>query len=84
MTEDISIDNLKLIYNLKQYYSKVLLSLTDEEKEMFIKILERLKYAQWFVHKYITKMVTLTLTMWEVYDHGKKENFWRRRKRIWK
>lgn len=43
--KDISIDNLQLIYNLKQYYAKVLLSLSDEEKAMFIKIFDRLKYA---------------------------------------
>lgn len=47
MTEDLSIDNFQLIYNLKQYYAKVLLSLTDEEKEMFLKIIERLKYAEY-------------------------------------
>lgn len=41
MKEDISIDNLQLIYNLN------LLSLTDEEKEMFLKIIERLKYAEY-------------------------------------
>lgn len=47
MKEDILIDNLQLIYNLKQYYAKVLSSLTDEEKEMLNKIIERLKYAEY-------------------------------------
>ncbi len=47
MTQDISIDNLELIQKLKEYYAKVILSLSDEEQEMFLKILERLKYAEY-------------------------------------
>lgn len=47
MNKDISIDNLELIFKFKQYYAKVLLSLTKEEQEMFLKIIERLKYAEY-------------------------------------
>ena len=47
MTQDISIDNLELIQKLKEYYAKHILSLSTEEQEMFLKILERLKYAEY-------------------------------------
>ena len=43
MLQDISIDNLDLIFKFKQYFAKVLLSLTDEEKEMFETIIKRLQ-----------------------------------------
>ena len=39
----ISIDNLDLIFKFRQYFAKVLLSLTDEEKEMFENIIRRLQ-----------------------------------------
>lgn len=47
MLQDISIDNLDLIFKFRQYFAKVILSLSPEEKEMFIKIIERLKYAEY-------------------------------------
>lgn len=47
MTQDISIDNLELIQKLKEYYAKHILELSDSEQEMFIKILERLQYAEY-------------------------------------
>lgn len=45
MREDISIDNLELLQSLKEYFAKHILELSDAEKEMFSKIMERLKYA---------------------------------------
>ena len=47
MIQDISIDNLELIQKLKEYYAKHILELSDSEQEMFIKILERLQYAEY-------------------------------------
>ena len=43
MLQDISIDNLELIFKFKQYFAKVLLSLSPEEKEMFETIIRRLQ-----------------------------------------
>lgn len=47
MIDNISIDNLKLIYNFKQYFAKVINNLSEDEKEMFIKIIERLRNAEY-------------------------------------
>ena len=47
MLQDISIDNLELIYNFKQYFAKVVLSLSPEEKEMFENIIRRLQSAEY-------------------------------------
>ena len=43
MLQDISIDNLELIFKFKQYFAKVVLSLSPEEKEMFENIIRRLQ-----------------------------------------
>lgn len=43
---DISKDNLNLIYSLRQYIAKNILSLSPEELKMFENI-ERLKYAEY-------------------------------------
>ena len=43
MLQDISIDNLELIFKFKQYFAKVVLSLSPEEKEMFETIIRRLQ-----------------------------------------
>lgn len=43
MLQDISVDNLELIFKFKQYFAKVLLSLSHEEKEMFETIIRRLQ-----------------------------------------
>ena len=47
MLHDISIDNLELIFKFKQYFAKVLLSLSPEEKEMFESIIRRLQSAEY-------------------------------------
>ena len=47
MLQDISIDNLELIFKFKQYFAKVLLSLSPEEKEMFEAIIRRLQSAEY-------------------------------------
>ena len=47
MLQDISIDNLELIFKLKQYFAKVVLSLSPEEKEMFETIIRRLQSAEY-------------------------------------
>ena len=47
MLQDISIDNLELIFKFKQYFAKVLLSLSPEEKEMFESIIRRLQSAEY-------------------------------------
>lgn len=47
MLQDISIDNLELIFKFKQYFAKVLLSLSPEEKEMFEAIIIRLQSAEY-------------------------------------
>lgn len=47
MLQDISIDNLDLIFKFKQYFAKVVLSLTPEEKEMFEAIIRRLQSAEY-------------------------------------
>lgn len=47
MLQDISIDNLELIFKFKQYFAKVLLSLSPEEKEMFETIIRRLQSAEY-------------------------------------
>lgn len=47
MNKDISIDNLELIFKLKQYYAKVILSLSPEEQEMFEDIIRRLQRAEY-------------------------------------
>lgn len=47
MLQDISIDNLELIFKFKQYFAKVLLSLSPEEKEMFENIIRRLQSAEY-------------------------------------
>ena len=43
MLQDISIDNIELIFKLRQYFAKVILSLSPEEKEMFETIIIRLQ-----------------------------------------
>lgn len=47
MNEDWSIDNLELIFKFKQYFAKVILSLSPEEKEMFEDIIRRLQSAEY-------------------------------------
>lgn len=47
MLQDIGIDNLELIFKFKQYFAKVLLSLSPEEKEMFEAIIRRLQSAEY-------------------------------------
>lgn len=47
MLQDISIDNLELIFKLRQYFAKVILSLSPEEKEMFEAIIRRLQSAEY-------------------------------------
>lgn len=47
MLQDISIDNLELIFKFKQYFAKVVLSLSPEEKEMFEAIIRRLQSAEY-------------------------------------
>ena len=47
MLQDISIDNLELIFKLRQYFAKVILSLSPEEKEMFETIIRRLQSAEY-------------------------------------
>jgi len=47
MLQDISIDNLELIFKLRQYFAKVILSLSPEEKEMFENIIRRLQNAEY-------------------------------------
>lgn len=47
MREDISIDNLQLIHDMKCYFAKVALSLSPEEQHMFERVIERLKYAEY-------------------------------------
>ena len=47
MTQDISIDNLELIFKFRQYFAKVILSLSPEEKEMFESIIRRLQSAEY-------------------------------------
>ena len=47
MLQDISIDNLELIFEFKQYFAKVVLSLSPEEKEMFEAIIRRLQSAEY-------------------------------------
>lgn len=44
---DISKDNLNLIYSLRQYISKNILSLSPEELKMFENIERRLKNAEY-------------------------------------
>ncbi len=47
MLQDISIDNLELIFKFKQYFAKVVLLLSPEEKEMFEAIIRRLQSAEY-------------------------------------
>ena len=47
MLQDISIDNLELIFKFKQYFAKVVLSLSPEEKEMFEAMIRRLQSAEY-------------------------------------
>lgn len=47
MLQDISIDNLDLIFKFRQYFVKVILSLSPEEKEMFEDIIRRLQSAEY-------------------------------------
>ena len=47
MLQDISIDNLELIFKFRQYFAKVIQSLSPEEKELFESIIRRLQSAEY-------------------------------------